>query len=165
MAVLLGFPIIGLLVMLQIAVFSNLTILNGAADIVLIAIIAWSLQDQVKHSWIWAVVGGTLMSLVSAIPFFPYLVGYGLMVFVAQVIKGRIWRVPIIAMFFVTTIGTVFIHLVSLVILQFTGTRLEWSESINLVILPSTLLNLLLALPVYLLVSDLARWVYPVENE
>jgi hypothetical protein len=49
--------------------------------------------------------------------------------------------------------------------LIFKGVPLPINDSINLVILPSTLLNLLLALPIYAIVSDLAQWVYPEEVE
>ncbi len=151
--------------MLQIAVFSNLQILFGSADVVLLAIIGWALQEKVKNGWIWAVVGGAMISLVTAMPFFTYLLGYLGAALMAHIIKRRIWQIPVLAMFFVTTIGTILVHFFSLGILQFLGTRLEWMESINLVILPSTLLNLVLALPVYLLMSDLVNWVYPSEIE
>lgn len=165
MANLISLPILGILVMLQTAVFSNLRVLNGTVDLVFLTIVAWALQERVRNGWVWAVVGGLMVSLVSSLPFFPYLTGYILVSLFAGYIKQRIWQIPALAMFFVTTIGTILVQALSFGVLLFLGTRLEWLESINLVILPSTLLNLLLALPVYLLVTDLANWVYPMEIE
>ena len=162
---LLSVPVLGLLVMLQVAVFSNLTVLNGTVDIVFLAVIAWTLQEQVRNGWVWALIAGLILSAVSALPFFPYLAGYLAAGLLAEFIKRRIWQTPALAMFFVTVVGTILVQFLSLGVLLFMGTRLEWMESINLVILPSTLLNLLLALPVYLIMSDLANWVYPMENE
>ena len=151
--------------MLQVAIFNNLRILFGAVDLVLLAIIAWSLNEKVKNGFIWAIVGGLMVSMISSIPFYSYLIGYALVGLMAELIKRRIWQIPILAMLFVTVVGTFLVHFISLVVLQFTGAGLEWMESINLVILPSTLLNLILALPVYLLIGDLVDWVYPAESD
>ncbi len=95
---------------------------------------------------------------------FTYLFGY-LGRHCGPIYQKTDWQIPLLAMFFLTLVGTILVQFFSLGILQFLGTRLEWMESINLVILPSTLLNLILALPVYLLMSDLANWVYPSETE
>jgi hypothetical protein len=42
---------------------------------------------------------------------------------------------------------------------------LDWQEALSLVTLPSMVLNLMLALPVYILITDLANWLHPVEIE
>ncbi len=162
---LIAVPILGLLTILQTAVFSNLHILYGTADIVLLTVIAWSLQEKVSNGWFWALLGGGILSMISAVPLAPYLIGYFVIAFFCQFIKRRIWQIPALAMFFVTTLGTLLVQLLSLGILVFMGTSLQIVESINLVVLPSLLLNLVLALPVYLFVSDLAGWIYPVEAE
>ncbi|MCJ7622899.1 MAG: hypothetical protein MUO76_05315 [Anaerolineaceae bacterium] len=151
--------------MIQLAIFSNLTILNGTSDILMLAIAAWSLQEQVRNGYFWALIGGLMVSFVSAVPFYPYLTGYLLIAGLAHFLRRRIWQVPILAMFLTTILGTFLVQTLSLLILQFTGTALEWWESISLVMLPSALLNLLLSLPVFLLITDLANLIYPEENE
>jgi rod shape-determining protein MreD len=164
-ATFIAFPVLGVLLMLQMAVFSNLTILHGTADILMLAIAAWSLQEQVKNGFIWALIGGLMVSLISAVPFYPYLTGYLIIAGLSRLLQRRIWQVPILAMFLITILGTFIVQMLSLLILQFTGTALEWWESISLVMLPSALLNLLFSLPVYLLTTDLATLVYPEETE
>jgi hypothetical protein len=47
------------------------------------------------------------------------------------------------------------------VVLQFSGVELPVSDVLGLVMLPGVLLNMLLAIPVYAVMRDLARWVYP----
>jgi hypothetical protein len=42
---------------------------------------------------------------------------------------------------------------------QIFGTSLKFSEALGLIILPNLLINLLIALPVYYMVRDLAHWV------
>jgi len=165
MGSLISFPILGLVTMLQVAIFSNIHILYGTTDLVLLSIIAWTLQEKTHNGLLWAVMGGCLVSWISSVPLWPYLTGYVLVALFVQFIKRRIWQIPILAMYFSTALGAIFVQFVSLGILIFAGAQLEWIESINLVILPSVLLNLILALPVYLILTDIARWVYPAEPE
>jgi hypothetical protein len=49
----------------------------------------------------------------------------------------------------------------SLVVLRFTGVPLSIADVFGLVTLPGILLNMLLAIPVFAVMRDLARWVYP----
>jgi hypothetical protein len=64
-------------------------------------------------------------------------------------------------MFTVTFLGTVFLHLLSFVYLRFTGDSLLFSDAMGLVTLPSVLLNMLIAIPVFGMMRDLAHWVFP----
>jgi len=165
MATLLAFPILGILLVLQSAVFSQIPLLQGTTDLVLLALVAWSLQRRVQTAWQWGIIGGLLVGFVSAVPFVVYVVGYLLAVGLALLLRQRIWQVPLLAMFIATFFGTLVIHLATLVALRVSGTVLPLSASINLIILPSILLNLLLALPFFTLFSDLAKFLYPEELE
>jgi hypothetical protein len=64
-------------------------------------------------------------------------------------------------MFSITFLGTIIVSLLSAGALQFAGVDLPMSDVLGLVMLPSVLLNMLLAIPVYAVMRDLARWVYP----
>ncbi len=151
--------------MLQSAIISNLQLLGGNADLVLLVIVAWSLQERVKNAWLWGVIGGLLVSFISAVPFFAPLFGYVLIVIFARLLRSRIWQIPILAMLTVTVIGTFLMHLFDIVALFVNGQALSFTQSLNYVTMPSVLLNILLALPVYVLMADLAKWVYPAEAE
>ena len=70
---------------------------------------------------------------------------------------------PILAMYFTTLVGTLIFNLLTYLVLKLSQVPISFSESINLVVLPSTLLNLILALPVYLMVTDLIGLIYPEE--
>ena len=165
MATLLAFPILSILLVLQSAVFSQIPLLQGTTDLILLALVAWSLQQRVQTAWQWGIIGGLLVGFVSAVPFVVYVVGYLLTVGLALLLRRRIWQVPLLAMFIATFFGTLVIHLATLVALRVSGTVLPLSASINLIILPSILLNLLLALPFFTLFSDLAKFLYPEELE
>ena len=68
-------------------------------------------------------------------------------------------------MFTVSFVGTLFMHLLSLITLRLSGDPLPFGDSLSLITLPSILLNLFLAIPVYSLLRDLAGWLYPLEVE
>ena len=161
MAVLIAAPILAVLVMIQSAVLSNIPLLHGTTDLVLVALLAWALQKRVRTAWIWAIIGGLLVGYVSALPFGAILVGYLLAVGLAILLKQRIWQVPILAMLVATFFGTLLVNLVVIIALRVVDTPISFWEAINLVTLPSVLLNLLVAIPFYALFSDLAKWLYP----
>jgi len=125
MGSIISFPILGILVMLQVAIFSNVHVLYGTTDLILLTIIAWTLQERTHNGLLWAVVGGIMVSLVCSVPLAPYLIGYVSITLFAMFIKQRIWQIPVLAMFFVTAIGTISVQLLSLDILIFLGTQFE----------------------------------------
>jgi len=69
-----------------------------------------------------------------------------------------------LAMFSVTFLGTLFMQLMSFGVLNLLGTPLRLSDVLSSIVLPSLLLNLLFAIPIYAFMRDLARWVYPGEE-
>ena len=161
MAVLIAAPVLALLVIIQSAVLSRVPLLQGTTDLVLVALLAWALQKRVRTAWFWAIMGGLLIGYVSALPFGAVVVGYLLAVGLAVLLKQRVWQVPILAMLVATLFGTLLVNLVVITALRIADTPLLFWEAINLVTLPSVLLNLLIAIPFYALFSDLANWLYP----
>ena len=154
-----------LTLMIQTIIVSSLPLLAGTADLMLLVLISWALQDRVKTAWEWTIAGGLLVGFVSALPIYLPLIGYTLVTFLARWTQRRVWQTPVLAMLFVTVVGTFLMNILTILALQFMGTPVSFSDGISLVTLPSTMLNLIFALPVYLLIKDLARWLYPAEDE
>src|SRR5512133_1226089 len=123
--------------MLQLAIFSQLTLLSGAADILLLVLIAWSIQSRDRSIWVWAFIGGGLVSLISAIPagapIWIYLIISGLI----RLFSQRTMEVPVLWMLIATIFGTLLQKFIELVVLFIAGTALPLNESIILVALPS----------------------------
>ncbi len=165
MSILLSLPVLALVMMLQTIIVSTLPLLNGYADLILLVLVAWALQERARSAWAWAVVAGIMVGFVSAAPTGMALLGYLIVVAIARLFRRRVMQTPVLSMFLVTFIGSLITQGLVAGALIFKGVPLPVNESINLVIMPSTLLNLLLALPIYAIVSDLARWVYPEEVE
>jgi len=161
LAALLALPILSALLLLQSAIVSRITLLQGVADLVLLALVAWSLQKRNRSTWVWGVIGGLLVGYVSALPFGATLVGYSLAVVLAVILRQRVWHMPILAMLIATFFGTLIVQMVELAALRIVGVEMPFWEAINLVMIASGLLNLLLAIPFYATFSDLAGWIYP----
>lgn len=150
--------------MLQLAVVSRLPLIHGTADLILLALAAWASQERVKSAWQWTVLAGVGVSLVSGLPYFVPLFGYLLVTAIARLLQRRVWQTPILAMFVTTILGTILYQILSILALVASGTPIPFQQALTQVTLPSSLLNLILALPVYTVISDIARWVYPGEE-
>jgi cell shape-determining protein MreD len=161
---LIAFPLIGLTVILQSAVISRLTLLSGYADLLLIMLAAWALQPQVKTAWHWAFVACIMVGYLTRLPWLVVVMGYVVVVIISQMLQRRVWQAPLLAMFTVTFLGTLLMHLFSYIALLLAGVSLSAGDVLGFVTLPSLLLNLFFAIPVYAFMRDLARWVYPGEE-
>ncbi len=150
---------------LQTAVISRLPLLIGTADLGMLVIVAWTIQPFVKRAWIWVILGGLFSMLSSSmttgvIPL-AYLLIYGMAIFLRQ----RFWKARLLTMLALSVVGTVIVHSMSVAAIAFSGTFLSISDVINLVTLPSILLNLVFALPVYAFAREIVRWLYPEKIE
>jgi rod shape-determining protein MreD len=159
-----AFPLLLLAVILQSSVISQVKLLSGYADLPLLVLGAWALQDRVRSAWHWAALGCVMLAFVSTLPWPVLVIGYFAVVFIAQTLQRRVWQAPLLAMFSVTFIGTLFLHLLSFTVLRILGTPFAFADVIGLITLPSLLLNMLFSIPVYVFFRDLARWVYPAEG-
>lgn len=161
---LIAFPLLLLAIILQSAIISQIKLISGYADLVLIVLAAWALQKHVKSAWHWAIVACVFTGFVSNMPWLVLVLGYFAVVYMAQALQKRVWQAPLLAMFSVTFAGTLVMHLISFVALRLSGTPLSFGDVVGLITLPSLLLNMLFAIPVYTFIRDLARWVYPFEE-
>ena len=161
---LIAFPLLALVVILQSAVISRMTLLAGYADLMLVILAAWALKADASSAWLWALLGGIMVSFVSGIPWPLPIIGYLFVVLLAQILRQRVWQAPLLAMFSVIFLGTLFMDISTLLVLNLLGTPLPLGDSLGLIVLPRVLLNLLFSIPVYAVIRDLAQWVSPVQE-
>jgi hypothetical protein len=60
MSVILSIPILSMIAVFQSAVVSRLPLNRGTADLMLVVLVAITLQKSVKSIWLWSIVGGLL---------------------------------------------------------------------------------------------------------
>ncbi len=162
-SILVAVPVLGLAIVLQTSIIERINLLNGAADLVLLIVAAWCLQERSKGTWVWGVAAGFLVGYVSGISWYIYLAGYLIIVGLARILAHRVWQAPLLAMFTVTLIGTMVTLMLTYIDRSLLVVSLPFNISFVQIILPSILLNLLLAIPVHSLVRDLSNRLYPAK--
>lgn len=165
MAVLVGIPVLALSVILQSTVFSRVTLINGSVDLVMLVVASWALHDTSEDEWVWAVMAGALFGFVTALPFWVPVVAFLLVTLMAVYLKRRVWQIPVLALFITVVTGTLILHLLTALVLTILQTPFTFGEAFNRIILPSLLLNLLAAIPVNGLISEISNWVSPDDLE
>lgn len=161
MAILLAIPILGLMVIVQSAVFSQIQLLYGTTDLVLLIVVAWAVQERVTTAWHWGIIAGVLASLATAVPAIAIIPTYVVITGVAIYMRRIFWQRPLLAMITATVLATLISQIITVAVLVLNGTPIPLIEAFYLITIPSVLLNLLLAVPIYALIGDLANWLYP----
>lgn len=162
---LIVFPLLAFILVIQMAITSRIPLLGGYADLMLVAIAAWSAQRYVKTAWHWAIIGGLFVGLTSALPVAVPVIGYLLMALFARLLVQRIWQAPLLALFVIVFFGAILFHLLSFLVLRLSGSPIPLGDALSVITLPSLLINLFLALPAYPIFRDLAMWVYDKMEE
>lgn len=163
MGVAIAFPILFILLSLQTTIFSQITLLSGSIDLVLIWLSAWTIQGRVKSSWFWMILAGISAAFVTAMPWIVIILSYAGTTFLSRQIIKRVWQSPLLMMFVVTIFGSILLYSLSYFAMTINGANIPWKTALINVVIPSILLNVLFAIPVYAIAKDTAQWVYPSE--
>jgi hypothetical protein len=146
-------------IMLQFGIVSRINLFSGTADLPLIFLASLGVLNDRKATWFWCGLAGMSISLISAMPYFVPFFAYLFVAGISQFLRKRMWETPILALFLVVFFGSVLQHQLYYIALLVDGTSISWVESLNMVTLPSILLNMLLAIPIYLLVHEISSLV------
>lgn len=160
----IAIPVLLVLSVLQMTAVSRIVLFNGTADLVLLAVAAWGVRERGRSTFLWAFIGGLLISFTSAMPLFTPVIPYFFIALIARLFQARLWQAPILSLIGVVFIGTLFQHIFIIVVLQLDGVNIGLLESLQRVTLPSLLLNFFFLFPIYVLISDIGKWVFPEEN-
>ena len=164
MATVIAIPLLLLSALLQMVAISRLPLVHGSADLVLLVLAAWGIHDKATNAWQWALIGALIISFTSALPWPAIFLPYLTVALLARQLHSRIWRTPIFAMLLVTIAGTLFQHILAFISLQLSNVPIDFSNVLGNITLPSLILNLILALPMYLVIHDVVRWIFPIED-
>lgn len=151
---------------LQTSVVSRINLVNGSADLILIAVAIWGVLQTGSNVWIWAIIGGLFITITSAMPSFFPIIPYVVIGLLARGLHSRIWQAPLVAAILMVLIGTIIQHLFDILVLQFTGLDIHFMDGMRFVTIPSLFLNFLFTIPMFVLMTDISRWIEPqVEYE
>lgn len=160
----ISIPVMLLLSVLQSTAISRITLINGSADLILLAVAAWGVKERGYNAFLWALVGGLFISIITAMPFYIPMITYLCVALLAKILFGRIWQSPLFMLIAVVFAGTLIEHLMSILYLQINGVEASFALSLRNFTLPSMLLNFFFMFPMYVFISDLRKWVLPGEE-
>ena len=164
MTVVFGGLLLLLASVLQVTLMSRFSLLAGTADLLLLVLLTFMLQEDVRADWRWGIAAGLMVDLSSALPVWVSLAAYIGAAGLAQVLETRVWKIPLLTLFATTLGSTLVIQGATMFYLWLNASPIHFGEAFNLVTLPSMLLNLLLVLPVNAVVSELSKLALPGEE-
>jgi rod shape-determining protein MreD len=165
MIYLIGVPVMLLLAVLQSSVFSHLTLLDGRPDLILLAVLSWSLAGRHNEAMFLGLIGGLLLDLLSGLPFGTHAIILVLVIYLVASFEDRFWEAHILLPLSVSLIATLLFHGLEIGTILLMGRSVEFPYMMTQVILPTTFLNLVLALPAAQLAEGLRSRLYPPEVE
>jgi rod shape-determining protein MreD len=161
MAYLIGLPLLVLAAVAQSTVLPHVRVLGGAADLVLLLALSWTLAGDWRGGMVWAFVGGLCLDLLSGGPLGVATIGLVLMAYFASLTEGRFWRSHFLLPLATAITCTVGFHCVYLAVISASGQAVNWGTGFGAIILPATLLNTLCMLPIYHALRWLHGLVFP----
>ena len=156
---------IGFAGILQSAVLSRLPLINGMADILMLLIVGWTIQPYVKYPWMWVFIASLVSTIISAMTIGITPLAYGFVFVTALFLRQRFWKARLLTMIALSLFGTILVHAFSFFTIIFQGNLFSFPEAFYLITLPSMLLNLVFAVPVYAITRELVKWIYPEKIE
>jgi len=163
MAYIVGIPLLVLLAVIQATILSNVRLLDGAPDLILLAVVAWALTGHSRQAMAGALFGGLLIDLLSGLPLGATAIIMITVVYLVSLTAGRFWEANLLMPLTTVLWSSLLFHGLSLAVLLALGRPLELSFALGRVVLPSTFLNLILALPATQAATNLADTFYPPE--
>lgn len=158
-----GILILAALAVLQSTVLAQFTLLDGRADVVLVAVLCWAMVGRAVDAMVWGLVGGLFLDLYSAIPFASTSIVLILLAYLVSLLRAGFWEANFLLPLGVVLAASLIFHAWDIGILLVLGRSIDFSQAIVRVVIPSTILNLILALPLTQLASTLHRAMFPPE--
>lgn len=147
--------------LLQVTLMMRINLLQGSADLVMLVMVTWMLQPGNRPAWIWGLPAGLMVGYASALPDYVLLAGYLAAAMVCQILHMRIWQVSLLTLLSATLLGTLIVHSTTLVYLWVNAQPVDALEGLNLITIPSMLLNLILVLPINALIGEIDKFLSP----
>jgi len=159
----IGVPLLALLAVLQSSVLSYMRFLDGRPDLILLAVVAWGLTGRARESMAWGLTGGLFLDLLSGLPIGTNALVLVVIAYLVSFLEGRFWEAHLLMPLSVTLIASLIYHFSGLGAIALSGRGIDLSMAIGRIIMPSTFLNLLLALPITQLARSVRQSLFPPE--
>src|SRR3990172_1356563 len=87
-----GLPILAALAVLQSTVLAQFPLLDGRADVILVAVLCWAMAGRGEDAMVWALIGGLLLDLFSAVTFGSTAIVLILLAYFVSLLRTGFWE-------------------------------------------------------------------------
>lgn len=161
MSLVFGIPLLLALAAVQSSLQLHLLPLEAAPNLVMLAVVMWSLVASPAEAFAWALTGGLALDLLSGGPFGLNAVALMLVTFLTSSWEARFWRTHVLLPPAAVLAGSLLYHVMLLAALAALGRPVDWRTSIEQVTLPTTFFNAVLSLPAFYLAARFRHFLYP----
>jgi rod shape-determining protein MreD len=148
-------PLLVVVVILQATVVPHLAVWGVFADLPVLLVVSWGLLRGPREGILWGFIAGVVVDLISGAPFGAATFSLMVVGLLSGLGKSSIFAghivFPVVTMF----LSTVLYNMCFLLIVWISGQRVAWLDSSVRIVLPSAVLNAILAPTVFLPM----RWV------
>lgn len=156
-----GSLLMALLAIVQSTVLTRLAFLEGTPSLILLACVSWALVGRAGEAMILGFIGGLFLDLLSGGPFGVSSIALVASVYLASLTEGRFWEAHILAPLGVMAAASAVYYVITTAAIWIAGHPLSPDLAFAQVFLPSTFLNVLLALPSVQLAGRLQEAAFP----
>ncbi|MDL1899685.1 rod shape-determining protein MreD [Anaerolineae bacterium CFX9] len=153
----LSLPILFVAVVLQSTFVPQARILGGQPDLTFLLVIAWAMHAPFRESIAWAMVGGIMQDLMSAVPTGASALGMIILIYVLDRVREQLVGVGLLTLIGFVLAGTLWQHLVFQGVMLISGFSIRPLSTLTNITLPSMAYNLILMIPIYWIVRRIQR--------
>lgn len=153
----IAFPLLALIVALQSSVIPQVRVAGVQPDLVFLIVVLWSANAELEEGVFWAFVGGIMQDLLSITPIGTSTIAMLGAVFAVNLISRQLYRVNLILVMGIITIGTVVYHFVIQFVLTLNGLGLSFFEILTQIVAPTLVYNLVLVIPIYVFLRRIQK--------
>jgi rod shape-determining protein MreD len=143
------------------ALFSTVTPVQlntrGQPSLVMLLVVCWSVRANLGDGFVWALVGGILLDLLSILPIGTTSAALIMIVFVVNGVAQQLLRLRVLFLLAITALATVFIGAYTVTALFLLGNAYDIPAMLQFILLPTMIYNLIAVLPIYAFVRLLQR--------
>lgn len=143
------------LALLQTTVMPRITVLGVHPDLVLMAVVAWSVLRGSREGMVWALIGGVVIDLFSAAPFGISTLTLLIISFASGLGQASFFRIDLLVPIMIIVPATLVYQLIIAGLLSLLTGAPGWGTRLGQIILPTILVNSVGMTLVYILARQL----------
>ncbi|MGQ9502012.1 MAG: rod shape-determining protein MreD [Anaerolineae bacterium] len=130
-------------------------------DLVLLAVISWTALRGVAEGWLWSIIGGIGLDLLSNAPFGLSIISLLLVCLFVRIAHSRVYGASLVLPLLLTFPMSIMYYALAMLFLTLAGFPVDWEATLLHIVLPASLLNMIAILVLFPLLRALHRRTLP----